>query len=151
MLTVALSSSRFSALRSRKSDRRLASRRGYTMSEIIIVIVVLGLLAAIAVPIYNNVRNAGADNVKIKNADMLNQMMTAIHNGGVDTTVWADASAAITALRAGVSIPSANPAAAAQEIRLEKQLNAAAYGFVRGTPTQAPVFSPVLNQPSVTP
>lgn len=121
------------------------------MSEIIIVIVVLGLLAAIAVPIYNNVRNAGADNVKIKNADMLNQMMTAIHNGGVDTTGWADANAVITALRAGVQIPSASAAAAPQEVRLEKDLNAAAYTFTPGTNARAPLFAPILNQPSVRP
>lgn len=121
------------------------------MSEIIIVIVVLGLLAAIAVPIYNNVRNAGADNVKIKNADMLNQMMTAIHNGGVDTTAWTDANAVITALRAGVQIPSASAAAAPQEVRLEKDLNAAAYTFTPGTNARAPLFAPILNQPSVRP
>lgn len=139
------------ALPARKNAASLQSRRGYTMSEIIIVIVVLGLLAAIAVPIYNNVRNAGADNVKIKNADMLNQMMTAIHNGGVDTSAWTDASAVITALRAGVSIPSANAAAAPQEIRLEKDVNAAAFTFTAGTTTRAPLFAPVLNQPSVRP
>lgn len=129
----------------------LASRRAYTMSEIIIVIVVLGLLAAIAVPIYNNVRNAGADNVKIKNADMLNQLMTSIHNGGVDTTVWADGVAAINALRGGVQIPSANANAAAQEIRLEKELNPAAYTFTAGTDTRAPLFAPILKQPGVRP
>lgn len=121
------------------------------MSEIIIVIVVLGLLAAIAVPIYNNVRNAGSDNVKIKNADMLNQMMTAVHNGGVDTTVWTDGAAAITALRSGVSIKGANASAAQQQIRLEKDLNPAAYTFTVGTPDTAPVFAPILGKPTVTP
>ena len=151
MLSIAQPRSLLAGSRSRKNNSDVASRRGYTMSEIIIVIVVLGLLAAIAVPIYNNVRNAGADNVKIKNADMLNQMMTAIHNGGVDTTVWTDAAAAINALEAGVTIPSANPNAAKQQIRLEKQLNAAAYTFTAGTPDKAPVFAPVLNQPTVNP
>jgi type II secretory pathway pseudopilin PulG len=121
------------------------------MSEIIIVIVVLGLLAAIAVPIYNNVRNAGADNVKIKNADMLNQMMTAIHKGGVDTTGWSDAPAVFTALETGVAIPSMTPGAAGQEIRMEKALNGAAYKFTPGTISKAPRFEPILNQPSVRP
>ena len=121
------------------------------MSEIIIVIVVLGLLAAIAVPIYNNVRNSGADNVKIKNADMLNQSMTTIHNGGVDTTAWADGTAAIKALQGGVSIPSANPLAAAQQILLEKDVNPAAYRFTAGTKTTSPLFEPLLDQPAVRP
>jgi len=137
--------------RERRQKFAWASRRGYTMSEIIIVIVVLGLLAAIAVPIYNNVRNSGADNVKIKNADTLNQLMTTIHNGGVDTTAWTDSAAAITALRAGVSIPSANPAAAAQQILLEKDVNPAAYKFTAGTKTTAPIFEPILDQPTVRP
>lgn len=137
--------------KSATSKNRLSSRRGYTMSEIIIVIVVLGLLAAIAVPIYNNVRNAGADNVKVKNADMLNQMMTAIHNGGVDTAAWTDATTAINALRTGVSIPSAAAGAAAQQIRLQNAVNPAAYTFTAGTATTAPIFVPILNQPSVNP
>ncbi len=135
----------------KKSSALLSSRGAYTMSEIIIVIVVLGLLAAIAVPIYNNVRNAGADNVKIKNADMLNQMMTAVHNGGVDTSAWTDAGLALQALRAGVTIPSMNAAAAAQTIRLEKDLNSAAYTFTAGSNTQTPLFAPILNQPAVRP
>jgi prepilin-type N-terminal cleavage/methylation domain-containing protein len=137
--------------RERRQNFAWASGRGYTMSEIIIVIVVLGLLAAIAVPIYNNVRNSGADNVKIKNADTLNQLMTTIHNGGVDTTAWTDSAGAISALRAGVSIPSANPAAAAQQILLEKDVNPAAYKFTAGTKTTAPLFDPILDQPSVRP
>ena len=148
----ALSSSHSNNLLPRKSTAtRLSSCRGYTMSEIIIVIVVLGLLAAIAVPIYNNVRNAGADNVKIKNADMLNQMMTAVHNGGVDTSGWTDAGTVLRALSAGVPIPSMNAAAAAQEIRLEKDLNAAAYTFTPGSTTRTPLFAPILNQPTVRP
>ncbi len=141
----------YTMLYTHRSSRSLSSRGGYTMSEIIIVIVVLGLLAAIAVPIYNNVRNAGADNVKIKNADMLNQMMTAIHNGGVDTSTWTSASSVLDSLSGGVAIPSANAGAAAQQIRLEKSLNPAAYSFTPGTETSAPLFGPILRQPSVRP
>jgi|GEM_PF-2783080 len=144
-------SSQSAVKRVRRQKFALASRRGYTMSEIIIVIVVLGLLAAIAVPIYNNVRNSGADNVKIKNADTLNQLMTTIHNGGVDTTAWTDGAAAIAALRGGVSIPSANPAAAAQQIVLEKDVNPLAYKYTPGTKTTAPIFEPLLDQPTVRP
>lgn len=121
------------------------------MAEIIIVIVVLGLLAAIALPIYNNVRNAASDNVKIKNADMLNQLMTAAHNGGVDMTGWVDGTAAIDALHAGIVIPAVDAAAAAQTIVLEKALNPAAYKFTAGSATTAPKFEAILNKPTVNP
>lgn len=121
------------------------------MAEIIIVIVVLGLLAAIALPIYNNVRNAASDNVKIKNADMLNQLMTAAHNGGVDMSGWVDGAAAIDALHKGVVIPAVNAAAASQTIILEKALNPAAYKFTAGSATVAPQFEAILNNPAVNP
>lgn len=129
----------------------LRSKKGYTMSEIIIIIVVLGLLAAVAVPIYNNIRDSGADNVKIKNADMLNSLMTAVHNGGVDVTAWATGADAITALQVGVNIPSSDPAAAAQQVKLQKAVNPAAYTFTPGNATTAPLFTAKLNEPNVRP
>lgn len=129
----------------------MRSRSGYTMAEIIIVIVVLGLLAAIALPIYNNVRNAASDNVKIKNADMLNQLMTAAHNGGVDMTSWTDGSTAIAALHTGVTIPSVDANASPQTIVLEKTLNPAAYTFTAGNATTAPRFAAITKMPSVNP
>ena len=121
------------------------------MAEIMVVIVVMGILALIAVPIYNNVRGAGLDTVKAKNAATLNQLMTTIHNAGVDTTIWTTSDAAITALRAGVPLPTVTPNAQAQEILLQDHLNSAAYQFTAGTATRAPIFVPNLNQPTVAP
>jgi prepilin-type N-terminal cleavage/methylation domain-containing protein len=127
----------------------LLSRKAYTMSEIIIVIVVLGLLASVAVPVYNNIRAAGVDNVKQKNADMLNQMATTVHNGGFDTSAWTDATTAINGLRAGISIASG---ATTMTVRLEKVLNAAAYTYTPSTvPSRPGVFAAVLGQPSIDP
>ena len=124
-----------------------ASTRGYTMSEIIIVIVVLGLLAAIAIPVYNNIRAAGVDNVKAKNADMLNQLSATVHNGGV-LTDWADAPAAFTALRGGIAIQAG---ANVMTVRLDKDLTAAAYNYVAGTAAAPARFTAVLGQPNVNP
>jgi type II secretory pathway pseudopilin PulG len=119
------------------------------MSEIIIVIVVLGLLAAIAVPVYNNIRAAGVDNVKTKNADMLNQMVTTAHNGGVDTNSWVDAAAAIGALRGGINIQSG---ANTMVIRLEKALTVGAYTYTpAAVPSRPGVFAAVLGQANIDP
>src|ERR1035437_3288412 len=125
-----------------RSRETLGGRRnkGFTMAEIMVVIVVMGILALIAVPIYNNVRGAGLDTVKAKNAATLNQLMTTIHNAVVDTTIWTTADAAITALRAGVPLPTVTPNAQAQEILLQDHLNSAAYQFTAGTATRAPIF-----------
>lgn len=131
-----------------RQRRGLHSRRGYTMSEIIIVIVVLGLLAAIAVPVYNNIRAAGVDNVKMKNADMLNQLVTTAQNGGVDVNAWADANAAITALRGGLTIQSGSTP---MVVRLETQLNPSAYSFTVGSTTSLPRFAAITGQPNVNP
>jgi prepilin-type N-terminal cleavage/methylation domain-containing protein len=131
-------------------QQRLSGRAGYTMSEMIIVIVVLGLLTAIAIPIYNNVRNAGADNVKLKNADLLNQLATTVHNGGVDMSSWVDSASSINALQAGVTIQSLR-GAANQQIKLDSTLNPAAYLFTAGDATKAPHFDADVGHPDVAP
>lgn len=123
------------------------SRRGYTMAEIIIVIIVLGLLAAVAIPVYNNIRAAGVDNIKRKNADMLNQMSATLHNGGVLTN-WADASAALAALRTGINIQSGGTV---MVIRLDKNLTAAAYNYVAGTAAAPAQFNAITGQANVDP
>lgn len=135
---------------SRTTQSRLPSirsRRGYTMAEIIIVIIVLGLLAAVAIPVYNNIRAAGVDNIKRKNADMLNQMAATLHNGGVQTN-WADADAAFAALRAGINIQSGGTV---MVLRLDKNLTSAAYNYVPGTAAAPAQFTAITGQANVDP
>lgn len=121
------------------------------MAELLIVIVCVGLLAAIAVPTVNRVRDALTDNAKVRNADKLNEYMCALYNGGVDTSVYADSTAAIGAMRAGIVIPTSVPGGATMEVRLDKDLNPAAYGFVQGTGIAAPRFTALLGERNVRP
>jgi prepilin-type N-terminal cleavage/methylation domain-containing protein len=125
--------------------------RGFTMAELLIVIVCVGLLATLAVPTVNRVRDALTDHAKARNADKLNEYMSALHNGGVDTSTYADGAAVITALRAGVSMPSTITGGAAMEVRLEKDVNSAAYTFTKGTSMAAPRFAAILDQRNVRP
>ena len=135
---------RLAALGGGRMARRTA---GYTMSEIIIVIFVLGLLAAIAIPVYNNIRAAGVDNIKLKNADMLNQMAATLHNAGV-TTDWADAAAAFAAMRGGIALQTRGNT---MVVRLDKDLTPAAYDFVTGSVDAPARFTARTGQPQVNP
>jgi prepilin-type N-terminal cleavage/methylation domain-containing protein len=51
---------------------RLASRVGYTLSEMVVVIVVIGLLAMIAVPVYSGIRRSSLENAAMHNTRLIN-------------------------------------------------------------------------------
>jgi prepilin-type N-terminal cleavage/methylation domain-containing protein len=51
---------------------RPTSRRGYTLSEMVVVIVVIGLLAMIAVPVYSGIRRSSLENAAMHNARLIN-------------------------------------------------------------------------------
>jgi prepilin-type N-terminal cleavage/methylation domain-containing protein len=125
--------------------------RGFTMAELLIVIVCVGLLATIAVPTVNRVRDALTDHAKARNADKLNEYMSALYNGGVDTSAYASGAAAIAALREGVTIPATIPEGATMEVRLEKNVNSEAYDFTAGTDLSAPRFAARLGERNVRP
>lgn len=121
------------------------------MVELLIVIVCVGLLAAIAVPTVNRVRDALTDNAKVRNADKLNEYFCALYNGGVDTSVYATSADAITALRGGLTIASTVVGGASMEVRLEKEVNPDAYTFTQGTNNSAPRFVAKLGERNVRP
>lgn len=133
------------------SRTRSRRNRGFTMFEVLIVIIALGLLAALAVPTIDRLFGATGDTTKTHNANMMNRYFEALHNAGVDTSTYADGASAIAALRAGVTIPATVPGGQTQEVKLKQAVNPAAYTFTAGTATKPPTFAPILNDNSVRP
>ena len=63
-------------------------RRGFTLLELIVVIVVLGILAMLAVPGFTNVKDKYADSVALRNASAIQRDFDAqVALGGLDNTV----------------------------------------------------------------
>lgn len=143
--TIAL---RANAPLNRKSARR---NRGFTMFEVLLVVVALGLLAALAVPTVDRFFHATGDVAKTQNAQTLNQYMETLFNSGIDTSTYTDSASAIAALTAGVTIPAAVPGGQTQEVKLKQTVNPAAYTFTAGTASKPPTFAPKLGEPTVRP
>ena len=124
---------------------RLRSRRGFTMFEVLLVIVALGLLAALVVPTVDRFFDATADTAKTHNAQAMNQYFETLFNAGVDTSTYKDASSAIAALATGITIPATVPGGQTQEVKLKQTVNPAAYTFTAGTATTPPLFAAKLG------
>lgn len=127
-------------------------RRGVTLIELLIAIVIVGVLSGAVVFTVNRSRDAALDAVKTDNANKLNTLAITCFQSGFDTTAWTTADAAITALRAGVTLPTFVSGSTAQQVvRIERDVNAAAYDFVAGTATAAPRFTARLNEANIRP
>ena len=129
-----------------------ALRRGVTLIELLIAIVIVGVLSGAVVFTVNRSRDAALDAVKTDNANKLNTLAITCFQSGFDTSGWTTSAAAITALRAGVTLPTFVAGSTAQQVvRIERDVNAAAYQFTVGTAASAPRFEAILNQPGVRP
>ena len=81
------------------------SHRGFALVELMIVLLVLGVLAAMFYSTVAGSRSRGFDLVKKNNEKLLNADLLALYVAGVDTTQYWNAPAAIAALKAGISVP----------------------------------------------
>lgn len=115
------------------------------MFEVLLVVVALGLLAALIVPTVDRFFDATNDTAKTHNAQLLNQYAETLFNAGVDISAWTDTASAIKALTDGVTIPPTVPNGQSQVVRLKQTINTAAYKFTKGDGTKPPTFEPVLG------
>ena len=118
-------------------------QRGFTLVELMIVLLVLGVLAALIYPTVSRSRDSGFDVVKKHNEKQLNACMLALYEAGVKTTgtAYADAAATIATLKGGVTIDSTIAGWQAQIVKIDVDVNPLAYTF---TPAAADGSGPAI-------
>lgn len=125
--------------------------RGFTMFEVLLVVVALGLLAALVIPTVDRFIDATGDTAKTHNAEMLNQYMQLLYNAGVDMSGYTSGNTTISALQSGITIAAAVPGSQPQIVKLNQTVNAGAYDFTAGNATIPPRFVAKLGDRSQRP
>ena len=71
--------------------RKLFNRGGFTIIEVLTVCVIIGVIVAIAIPLYNDARTQARQTAHNANVRQLEQVATLYIMGGGTTAIWASA------------------------------------------------------------